>query len=31
MKEADQADANTLNYILHEWVQLQGRLKCCAK
>lgn len=31
MEEADQADANTLNYILQEWVQLQGRLKCCSK
>jgi DNA-binding beta-propeller fold protein YncE len=31
LEEADQADADTLNYILHEWVRAQGRLKCCAK
>jgi len=31
MEEADQGDANTLNYVLHEWVRAQGRLKCCAK
>ncbi len=29
MEEADQADANTLNYILQEWVRFQGRLNCC--
>ncbi len=28
MEEADQADANLLNYILQEWVRFQGRL-CC--
>jgi hypothetical protein len=29
MEEADQADANMLNYILQEWVRFQGRLNCC--
>ena len=29
MEEADQADANTLNYVLEEWVRIQGRLRCC--
>lgn len=29
MKEADQADANTLNYVLEQWVMSQGRLACC--
>jgi DNA-binding beta-propeller fold protein YncE len=29
MEEADQADANALNYILEKWVQSQGRLRCC--
>lgn len=29
MEEADQADANKLNYILQEWVRFKGRLKCC--
>jgi hypothetical protein len=29
MDEADQADANALNYILQEWVRVQGRLNCC--
>jgi DNA-binding beta-propeller fold protein YncE len=29
MEEADEADANMLNYILQEWVRVQGRLKCC--
>jgi hypothetical protein len=31
LKEADQADANALNYILQEWVRSQGRLNCCSK
>jgi hypothetical protein len=31
MEEADQADANMLNYILQEWVRSQGRLNCCQK
>jgi DNA-binding beta-propeller fold protein YncE len=31
MEEADQADANLLNYILQEWVRFQGRLNCCSK
>jgi hypothetical protein len=31
MEEADQADANMLNYILQEWVRFQGRLNCCQK
>jgi len=30
MEEADQADANLLNYILQEWVRVQGRLNCCS-
>jgi DNA-binding beta-propeller fold protein YncE len=29
MEEADQADANALNYVLQEWVRIQGRLRCC--
>jgi len=29
MEEADQADANVLNYVLQEWVRVQGRLNCC--
>jgi hypothetical protein len=29
MEEADQADAEKLNYVLEQWVRLQGRLKCC--
>ena len=29
MEEADQADANALNYILEQWVRIQGRLRCC--
>ena len=29
MEEADQADANTLNYVLEKWVESQGRLTCC--
>jgi hypothetical protein len=29
LEEADQADANLLNYILQEWVRFQGRLNCC--
>ncbi len=29
MEEADQADAEKLNYILEQWVRLQGRLSCC--
>ncbi len=29
MEEADQADAAVLNYILEQWVQVQGRLRCC--
>ena len=29
MEEADQADANALNYILEQWVRIQGRLLCC--
>jgi hypothetical protein len=31
LDEADQADANLLNYILQEWVRFQGRLNCCSK
>ncbi len=31
LEDADQADANTLNYILQEWVRAQGRLSCCGK
>ncbi len=31
LEDADQADANTLNYILQEWVRSQGRLACCGK
>jgi len=30
IEEADQADANLLNYILQEWVRVQGRLNCCS-
>jgi len=29
MEEADEADANTLNYVLEKWVSTQGRLNCC--
>ena len=29
MEEADQADAEKLNFVLEHWVRLQGRLKCC--
>jgi hypothetical protein len=29
MDEADEADANTLNYILEQWVAFKGRLNCC--
>ncbi|PYV93109.1 MAG: hypothetical protein DMG05_02525 [Acidobacteria bacterium] len=29
MEEADQADAEKLNYVLEQWVRLQGRLRCC--
>ena len=29
MEEADEADANTLNYVLEKWVLAQGRLNCC--
>ncbi len=29
MEDADQADANTLNYVLERWVIAQGRLSCC--
>ncbi|MCI0620766.1 MAG: beta-propeller fold lactonase family protein [Acidobacteria bacterium] len=29
MEEADQADANALNYVLERWVMAQGRLACC--
>ncbi|HEU0007383.1 MAG TPA: beta-propeller fold lactonase family protein [Terriglobia bacterium] len=29
MEEADQADANALNYVLERWVSTQGRLNCC--
>jgi hypothetical protein len=29
MEEADQADANALNYVLEKWVATQGRLNCC--
>ena len=29
MEEADEADANTLNYVLERWVSTQGRLNCC--
>jgi len=28
MEEADQADANALNYVLDQWVRLQGRSRC---
>jgi hypothetical protein len=31
MEEADQADANALNYVLEKWVESQGRLQCCKK
>lgn len=31
MEEADHADADKLNYIIQEWVRVQGRLKCCQK
>ena len=31
LEEADQADANLLNYILQEWVRFQGRLRGCPK
>jgi DNA-binding beta-propeller fold protein YncE len=31
LEEADQADANLLNYILQEWVRYKGRLRCCPK
>ncbi len=30
MEEADQADAGKLNYVLEQWVRLQGRLRCCS-
>ena len=30
MEEADQADAEKLNYVLEQWVCLQGRLRCWA-
>ena len=29
MEEADEADANILNYVLERWVSTQGRLNCC--
>ena len=29
LADADQADANTLNYVLERWVIAQGRLSCC--
>ncbi|MEW5975810.1 MAG: bifunctional YncE family protein/alkaline phosphatase family protein [Acidobacteriota bacterium] len=29
MEEADQADAEKLNWVLHQWVLAQGRLACC--
>lgn len=29
--DVDRADANTLNYILQEWVRAMGRLNCCGK
>ena len=29
MEEADQADVETLNYVLEQWVRLEGRLRCC--
>jgi hypothetical protein len=29
MEDADEADANTLNYILEKWVEFKGRLNCC--
>lgn len=29
MEDADQADANALNYVLERWVMAQGRLSCC--
>ena len=29
MRPADEADANTLNYILEQWVAFKGRLNCC--
>jgi hypothetical protein len=31
LKEADQADANVLNYVLQEWVRSRGRLPCCGR
>jgi hypothetical protein len=31
MEEADQADANALNYVLERWAQLQGRLRCSGR
>lgn len=31
MEEADQADANALNYVLEKWVETRGRLQCCKK
>lgn len=31
LEDADRADAATLNYILQEWVQLQGRSRCCRR
>ncbi len=30
MDEADEADANALNYVLERWVESQGRLTCCS-
>jgi DNA-binding beta-propeller fold protein YncE len=29
MEDADEAEANTLNYVLERWVIAQGRLSCC--